>query len=127
VFGPSLARPAEPLVRRCPAADEVPFPQLTPRERDILDGVASGLSNALIGQRLYLSARTVANNVTTILAKLQVSQRAEAIVRAREAGLGHSAGPGTRRVPGDIASRGRSLRSWLRVRLHGRAHPPASQ
>jgi DNA-binding NarL/FixJ family response regulator len=65
-----------------------PFPQLTDRERDILDGVAAGLSNAEIGRRLFLSSKTVANNVSTILTKLQVGQRGEAMVRAREAGLG---------------------------------------
>jgi DNA-binding NarL/FixJ family response regulator len=71
-----------------PRQEEQPFPELTDRERDILDGVAAGLSNTEIGARLFLSPKTVANNVTAILAKLQVAHRAEAIVRAREAGLG---------------------------------------
>jgi DNA-binding CsgD family transcriptional regulator len=63
-------------------------PELTEREREILDGVAAGLTNSEIGKRLYLSPKTVANNVTAILGKLQLAHRAEAIVRAREAGLG---------------------------------------
>jgi DNA-binding NarL/FixJ family response regulator len=67
---------------------EKPFPDLTDRERDILDGVAAGLTNAEIGAKLYLSPKTVANNVTTILDKLRVTHRTEAIVMAREAGLG---------------------------------------
>ncbi len=65
-------------------------PMLTDRERDILDGIAAGRSNAEIGATLFLSPKTVANNVTSILTKLQVAHRAEAIVRAREAGLGHT-------------------------------------
>ena len=52
--------------------------------------MAAGLTNAQIGQRLFLSAKTVANNVSNILAKLHGAQRAEAIVRAREAGLGRA-------------------------------------
>jgi DNA-binding NarL/FixJ family response regulator len=66
----------------------VPFPQLTPREREILDHLAAGLSNGEIGRLLHLSAKTVANNVSGILAKMQVSQRTQAILQAREAGLG---------------------------------------
>ncbi|MFI9602082.1 response regulator [Streptomyces sp. NPDC052043] len=65
-----------------------PFPELTARERDILDQLAAGLSNADIGRRLHLSGKTVANNVSTILAKLHLTQRSQAIVRARDAGLG---------------------------------------
>jgi len=65
-----------------------PFPELTDRERDILDGVAEGMSNAEIGARLFLSPKTVANNLTSILGKLHLAGRAEAIVKARDAGLG---------------------------------------
>jgi DNA-binding NarL/FixJ family response regulator len=56
--------------------------------RDILDQLAAGLSNAAIGDRLHLSVKTVANNVSNILNKLHLVNRSEAIVRAREAGLG---------------------------------------
>ncbi|MFL6174724.1 MAG: response regulator transcription factor, partial [Marmoricola sp.] len=63
-------------------------PTLSERERNILDGVAAGLSNAQIGERLFLSPKTVANNITTVLGKLHVGSRIEAIVKARQAGLG---------------------------------------
>ena len=64
-----------------------PFPQLTRRETDILAQLACGLTNAEIGEQLHLSAKTIANNVSMILTKLQVTQRGQAIVRARDAGL----------------------------------------
>jgi DNA-binding NarL/FixJ family response regulator len=64
------------------------FPELTPRELEILVLVAQGLSNPAIAERLVLSPKTVRNQVSTIFSKLQVASRAEAIVRAREAGLG---------------------------------------
>ncbi len=70
-----------------PVAPSV-FPSLTERERDILFLVAQGRSNVAIAQELSLSVKTVANNVSTIFGKLQVADRAEAIVRAREAGFG---------------------------------------
>jgi len=63
------------------------FPQLTNRERDVLRYIAAGLSNNQIADRLSLAPKTVRNNVSTIFAKLQVTDRAQAIVRAREAGL----------------------------------------
>ena len=62
--------------------------ELTAREREILDGVAAGLTNARIGQQMFLSAKTVANNVSNILAKLHLAERGQAIVAARDAGLG---------------------------------------
>jgi DNA-binding NarL/FixJ family response regulator len=65
------------------------FPSLTERERDILHLLARGKSNAAIAAELSLSPKTIANNVSNIFGKLQVADRAEAIVRAREAGLGH--------------------------------------
>ena len=70
-----------------PAA--APFPQLTDREREVLELVAQGCSNTIIAARLHLSQKTIRNNVSNILAKLQVADRAQAIVRARDAGLGH--------------------------------------
>jgi DNA-binding NarL/FixJ family response regulator len=88
VFGAALAARMQSWFGRGPAHREQPFPELTERERDILDGVASGLTNAEIGAKLFLSPKTVANNVTTILDKLQLAHRTEAIVKAREAGLG---------------------------------------
>jgi len=64
------------------------FPALSRREHDILELIAGGLSNPAIAQRLVLSEKTVRNNVSSIFAKLRVADRAEAIVRARDAGLG---------------------------------------
>ena len=64
------------------------FPDLTDREAEILLLMAEGRSNAQIAQRLVVSEKTVRNHVSNIFSKLQVADRAEAIVRAREAGLG---------------------------------------
>jgi DNA-binding NarL/FixJ family response regulator len=64
------------------------FPELSEREREILDLLAQGHKNPEIAKRLYLSPKTVRNHVSNILHKLQVADRAEAIIRAREAGLG---------------------------------------
>ncbi len=68
------------------------FPELTPRERDILSLVAAGRSNQAIADELYLAPKTVRNNVSNIFAKLHVADRAEAIVKARTAGLGRRSG-----------------------------------
>jgi DNA-binding NarL/FixJ family response regulator len=65
-----------------------PFPALSSRERDILDLLAAGRSNTAIAESLALSEKTIRNNITNIFAKLHVTDRAEAIVKAREAGLG---------------------------------------
>ncbi|MBV9135347.1 MAG: response regulator transcription factor, partial [Chloroflexi bacterium] len=65
-----------------------PFPELTDREREILDLVAQGLRNLEIAERLYLSPKTVRNHISNIFDKLQLADRAQAIIRAREAGLG---------------------------------------
>ena len=65
-----------------------PFPELTAREREVLDLLASGRSNQAIARELGLSLKTAANHVSNILNKLQAADRAEAIVRARRAGLG---------------------------------------
>ena len=65
------------------------FPNLTEREHEILSLMAEGYTNNAIASRLYLSPKTVRNYVSSIFAKLQVRDRFQAIVRAREAGLGH--------------------------------------
>lgn len=70
------------------AQADVPFPELTPREREILDHIAAGRTNPQIAQALYLSPKTVSNNISAIFAKLHVQGRSEAIVLAREAGMG---------------------------------------
>ena len=92
IFGPGIARrlvqyfashAAEPK-----QASRVVFPELTDREREILDLIAAGRNNQDIANQLFLSLKTVRNYVSNILTKLQVSDRAQAIIRAREAGLG---------------------------------------
>jgi DNA-binding NarL/FixJ family response regulator len=65
------------------------FPELTDRERQILDLIAQGLNNPQITERLILSSKTVRNHISNIFSKLQVADRAQAIIRARQAGLGH--------------------------------------
>jgi DNA-binding NarL/FixJ family response regulator len=64
------------------------FPQLTDREREVLDPVAAGANNAAIAETLVLSLKTVRNHVSNIFTKLQVADRASAIVKARDAGMG---------------------------------------
>jgi DNA-binding NarL/FixJ family response regulator len=66
------------------------FPELTDRERQILDLIAHGLNNFQIAERLSLSAKTVRNHISNIFSKLQVADRAQAILRAREAGMGQT-------------------------------------
>ena len=66
----------------------VPFPELTEREREVLDLVARGLTNAEIARRLVVSDKTVRNHVSNVFAKLHVASRAAAVARARDAGLG---------------------------------------
>jgi DNA-binding NarL/FixJ family response regulator len=90
VFGASLALRIADLLSGTTAPDRTAFPQLTERELEILDKVAAGRNNAQIAQELYLAPKTVRNNVSNILAKLQATDRAEAIIRARDAGLGGS-------------------------------------
>jgi len=89
IFSPGVARRVlDYFTAPAPAARTEPFPELTTRERDILDLIAAGLPNATIATRLGLAPKTVGNHISAIFAKLQVATRAEAIVRAREAGLG---------------------------------------
>jgi DNA-binding NarL/FixJ family response regulator len=67
---------------------ELPFSTLTEREHEILSLMAEGFTNNAIASRLYLSPKTVRNYVSSIFTKLRVSDRSQAIVQAREAGLG---------------------------------------
>ena len=92
IFGPGVARRLMAFFARpAPRPDPDAFPELTEREREILELIARGRSNADITASLVLSPKTVRNHVSNIFAKLQVRDRAEAIVRAREAGLGGEA------------------------------------
>jgi DNA-binding NarL/FixJ family response regulator len=70
-----------------PVPPTQPFPQLTEREREVLALIGQGYTNNAIAERLVLSPKTVRNHVSVIFSKLQVAGRAEAIVRARDAGL----------------------------------------
>jgi DNA-binding NarL/FixJ family response regulator len=87
IFGTGVARRALAYLT-APRPDTTAFPELTPREREVLSLIASGLGNAAIAARLGLAANTVSNHISNIFGKLQVASRAEAIVRARSAGLG---------------------------------------
>ncbi len=88
IFSPTIA---QRLMRHFAtlSAERMPtlFPELTDRERVILELIAQGRSNTEIASRLVLSPKTVRNHISNILSKLQVADRAQAIIRAREAGL----------------------------------------
>ena len=92
IFGPGVAARVLGYFAGPPSAvrEDYPFPELTERERVVLELLARGRRTTEIAAELFLSPKTVANNLTTIFAKLQVAGRAEAIVRAREGGLGSS-------------------------------------
>jgi DNA-binding NarL/FixJ family response regulator len=88
-FGPEIARRLMGFFSAPkPAAPSEAFPELTAREAELLDLIARGLNNAEIAKRLHVSQKTVRNHVSHIFLKLQVADRAQAIVKAREAGLG---------------------------------------
>jgi DNA-binding NarL/FixJ family response regulator len=92
LFGPAIATRLLNYFRELgarPASAETltPFPELTERELEILRLIAQGLNNQEIAQKFVLSPKTVRNHITNIFSKLQVADRAQAIVRAREAGL----------------------------------------
>jgi DNA-binding NarL/FixJ family response regulator len=89
IFGPTIAaRVLAYLTRPLSAYDQQLFPELTTREREILDLMAAGKPNGEIARQLFISPKTVRNNISSIFAKLQVADRAHAIIRARSAGLG---------------------------------------
>lgn len=87
IFSPRIASRLLGNFAAQPAASQGVFPMLTQRERELLLLIAQGLSNNEIAGRLVLSEKTVSNYVSTIYGKLQVTDRAQAIVKAREAGL----------------------------------------
>jgi DNA-binding NarL/FixJ family response regulator len=66
------------------------FPELTEREREVLELIAQGYNNSELAARLTISAKTVRNHISNIFSKLQVADRAQAIIRARDAGLGRA-------------------------------------
>lgn len=92
LFGPAIASRLmnyfkELQAKPASSTPHAPFPELTERELEILRLIAQGLNNSEIAQKLVLSPKTVRNHITNIFSKLQVADRAQAIVRAREAGL----------------------------------------
>ena len=87
IFGPDVARRLMTYFATTPIRAPA-FPDLSDRELEILDLIARGMSNQQIVDRLVISPKTVRNHISNIFSKLQVRDRAEAVVRAREAGLG---------------------------------------
>lgn len=89
IFSPAVAERMRDFLQRPSPPDAHPdFPELTPREREVLTLMAQGLTNTAVAEHLSLSPKTVRNHVSNIFSKLQVAGRAEAIIRAREVGLG---------------------------------------
>jgi DNA-binding NarL/FixJ family response regulator len=95
IFSPAIARRMIQYFNSAPGRQPSPgkgqadeFDELTEREREILDMIAHGHDNHFIASKLNLSIKTVQNYVSSILMKLQVADRAKAIIRAREAGFG---------------------------------------
>ena len=90
LFGPAIARRLTAFFQSASNQGTVltPFPDLTEREREVLNLIALGLSNVQIASQLHISSKTVGNHISNIFNKLQVSDRAQAIVKVREAGLG---------------------------------------
>jgi len=93
VFGPAIATRMmnffQGLNQPAPKTGNVvqAFPELTEREREVLVLIAQGVSNKEIAEQLVISMKTVSNHITNIFGKLQVADRAQAIIRARDAGL----------------------------------------
>lgn len=87
IFGPGIARRVMRLFSSRPAALPRAFPELTGREVEILALIAQGHGNQEIAERLGISLKTVKNHVSTVFGKLRVADRAQAVIRAREAGL----------------------------------------
>jgi DNA-binding NarL/FixJ family response regulator len=93
IFGPTIAkRLMQYFASPHPTAPKDAFPELTEREREILTLIAQHETNPEIAKRLHLSPKTIRNHVSNIFTKLQVADRAQAIIRAREAGLGTKGG-----------------------------------
>ena len=93
VFGPAIATRMMNFFQGLTGAPRTEgaaqaFPELTEREREVLTLIAQGISNKEIAEKLFISAKTGSNHITNIFSKLQVADRAQAIIRARDAGLG---------------------------------------
>jgi DNA-binding NarL/FixJ family response regulator len=88
IFGPEIAQRVIAHFASGSGSTAAAFPSLTEREREVLEMVAAGKGNATIAHELMISLKTVRNHVSNVFTKLQVSDRSQAIVKAREAGLG---------------------------------------
>ncbi len=88
IFGAPVAQRMLDYFAKAANPRQQAFPELTEREAEILDLIARGLNNTTIAEMLNVAAKTIRNHVSNIFTKLQVLDRAQAIVRAREAGLG---------------------------------------
>ncbi|SMB79329.1 response regulator [Deinococcus hopiensis] len=87
LFGPGIAQRLMRYFARPLRSGPLPFPELTDREREILALIGQGQRNPVIARSLELSEKTVRNHITSVFSKLQVGSRAEAALRAQEAGL----------------------------------------
>ncbi|MBP2474417.1 DNA-binding NarL/FixJ family response regulator [Crossiella equi] len=90
IFGPAIASRLLGFFGNSARTQVEAFPDLTSREHEVLELIAQGENNAGIARKLVISGKTVRNHVSNIFAKLHVADRAEAIMRAREAGLGEN-------------------------------------
>lgn len=89
IFSPGVAEQmTQFFARGMKASIKEPFPELTVREAEILELLAQGLTNAAMAEKLFLSPKTIRNQVSNIFSKLQVASRSEAIIKARDAGIG---------------------------------------
>lgn len=90
LFGPAIAERLTSFFQhaRGEGLSVSPFPDLTHREREVLDLIAAGLNNQQIADRLYITPKTVSNHISNVFSKLHLDDRAQAIIAAREAGLG---------------------------------------
>ena len=89
IFGPGIARQVLAMAS-APPAPGVPFHGLTSRECEVLSLIAAGVRNAEIARQMSIAPKTVANHISAIFTKLQVNGRSEAIILARDAGLGRN-------------------------------------
>lgn len=91
LFGPAIAGRLTTFFQRGRQTETavVPFPELTDREREVLTHIAQGKSNSDIAKELHIAGKTVSNHISNIFNKLQVADRAQAIVKARDANIGN--------------------------------------
>jgi len=88
IFGEGVAHRVTELLSAPAQRTEDVFPELTRRERQVLDLIADGRSNSVIARQLHLAPKTVSNHISAIFTKLRAADRTEAIARARDAGIG---------------------------------------